>query len=57
MDKEEELNEIVAELKREQARKWRKKNKAKTREITKRYWLKKAQAELEKREKQKKEGE
>lgn len=57
MDKEKELNEIAAELRREQARKWRKKNKEKIKEITKRYWLRKAQAELEKREKQKKEGE
>ena len=57
MDNEKELNEIVAELKREQARKWRKKNKTKAREIARRYWLKKAQAELEKRQKQKKEGE
>ncbi len=57
MDNEKELSKIAAELRREQARKWRQKNKAKVKEITKRYWLRKAQAELEKRENQKKEGE
>lgn len=41
MGNETELNEIVAEIRREQARIWRKNNKDKVKEINKRYWLKK----------------
>lgn len=51
MDKEKELNEIVAEMRREQARIWRKNNKDKVKEINKRYWLKKAKRVLEERQK------
>ncbi len=57
MDNDEKLDKIVAELRREKARIWRKNNKEKVKEINKRYWLKKAKEELEKRENQKKEGE
>ena len=57
MDNDEKLDKIVAELRREKARVWRKNNKEKVKEINKRYWLKKAKEELEKRENQKKEGE
>lgn len=49
MDNETELNEIVAEIRREQARIWRKNNKDKVKEINKRYWLKKAQKILDER--------
>ena len=51
MDKEKELNEIVAEMRREKARIWRKNNKDKVKEINKRYWLKKAKRVLEERQK------
>lgn len=51
MDEEKELNEIVAEMRREQARIWRKNNKDKVKEINKRYWLKKAKKVLEERQK------
>ena len=51
MDNERELNEIVAEMRREQARIWRKNNKDKVKEINKRYWLKKAKQVLEERQK------
>ena len=51
MDKEKELNEIVAEMRREKARIWRKNNKDKVKEINKRYWLKKAKQVLEERQK------
>lgn len=57
MDNNEELDKIVAELRREKAKLWRKNNKEKVKEIHKRYWRKKAKEELEKRENQKKEGE
>ncbi len=57
MDNDEKLDKIVAELRREKARVWRKNNKEKVKEINKRYWRKKAKQELEKRENQKKEGE
>lgn len=57
MDNDEKLDKIVAELRREKARIWRKNNKEKVKEINKRYWRKKAKEELEKRENQKKEGE
>lgn len=57
MDNDKELDNIVAELRREKARIWRKNNKEKVKEINKRYWRKKAKQELEKRENQKKEGE
>lgn len=49
MDNETELNEIVAEIRREKARIWRKNNKDKVKEINKRYWLKKAQKILDER--------
>lgn len=49
MGNETELNEIVAEIRREQARIWRKNNKDKVKEINKRYWLKKAQKILDER--------
>lgn len=49
MDNETELNKIVAEIRREQARIWRKNNKDKVKEINKRYWLKKAQKILDER--------
>lgn len=49
MDNETELNEIVAEIRREQARIWRKNNKDKVKEINRRYWLKKAQKILDER--------
>ena len=51
MDNERELNEIVAEMRREQARIWRKNNKDRVKEINKRYWLKKAKQVLEERQK------
>ncbi len=51
MDNEKELNEIVAEMRREQARIWRTNNKDKVKEINKRYWLKKAKQVLEERQK------
>ena len=57
MDNDKELDNIVAELRREKAKLWRKNNKEKVKEIHKRYWRKKAKEELEKRENQKKEGE
>ena len=57
MDNDKELDNIVAELRSEKARIWRKNNKEKVKEINKRYWRKKAKQELEKRENQKKEGE
>ena len=57
MDNDEKLDKIVAELRREKARVWRKNNKEKVKEINKRYWRKQAKQELETREKQKKEGE
>ena len=57
MDNDKELDNIVAELRREKAKIWRKNNKEKVKEINKRYWRKKAKQELEKRENQKKEGE
>lgn len=57
MDNDEKLDNIVAELRREKARIWRKNNKEKVKEINKRYWRKKAKQELEKRKNQKKEGE
>ena len=46
MENDEKLNELVAEMKRENARLWRKNNKDKVREINKRYWLKKAKKKL-----------
>lgn len=49
MDNETELNEIVAEIRREKARIWRKNNKDKVKEINRRYWLKKAQKILDER--------
>lgn len=51
MDNERELNEIAAEMRREQARIWRKNNKDRVKEINKRYWLKKAKQVLEERQK------
>lgn len=51
MNEEKELNEIVAEMRREKARIWRKNNKDKVKEINKRYWLKKAKRVLEERQK------
>lgn len=56
-NKEEKLNQIVNELRREKARVWRNNNKDKVREINKRYWLNKAKKELVKRENQNKEEE
>lgn len=49
MDNETELNKIVAEIRREKARIWRKNNKDKVKEINRRYWLKKAQKILDER--------
>ena len=46
MENDEKLNELAAEMKRENARLWRKNNKDKVREINKRYWLKKAKKKL-----------
>jgi bifunctional N-acetylglucosamine-1-phosphate-uridyltransferase/glucosamine-1-phosphate-acetyltransferase GlmU-like protein len=51
MDEEKELNEIVAEMRREKAKIWRANNKEKVKEINKRYWLKKAKKVLEERQK------
>lgn len=49
MENKEELKKIVAEIRNEKARIWRKNNKEKVREINERYWLKKAKKILEER--------
>lgn len=46
MDNNENLKKIAAEMRREQARIWRKNNKEKVKEINERYWLKKAKKKL-----------
>ena len=46
----EKLLEIARNLKNAKAKEWRDSNKEKVKEINKRYWLKKAKKELEKKE-------
>lgn len=46
----ENLEEIARKMRNQKAKEWRDKNKAKVKEINKRYWLNKAKKELEKKE-------
>lgn len=48
MFQKEKLEEIAKNLRNAKAREWRNKNKAKVKEINRRYWLKKAELELSK---------
>lgn len=50
MYNEAELEKKIKELKNAIAKEWRKKNKEKVKEINKKYWIKRAQKELEKKE-------
>jgi hypothetical protein len=50
-----ELEKLAKELRNKKAKEWRNKNKLKVKEINQRYWLKKAKAELEKKEREKSE--
>ncbi len=51
MENLKELEEIARQLRNKKARQWRANNKDKVRETNKRYWLKKAKEELERRKK------
>ncbi len=44
------IEEMVREQRRSYYRKWRKENKDKVREYNRRYWQRKAEAEMKKRE-------
>ena len=50
MNTQAELETLAKQLRNKKAQEWRNKNKLKVKEINKRYWLKKAKEELEKKE-------
>lgn len=57
MKKTKEIENLARELRNKQARDWRKNNKDKVKEINRKYWLKKAEKQLELEKSQEKGGE
>ncbi len=50
MNRDEMIEKIARDLRNRKAQEWRKSNKEKVKEINRRYWLKRAEKELENKE-------